>query len=88
MLINVFCEALNLSILLLFFLGIKPSIDFTGGTIINVKVDSNIDLSNLRQVLEENLNQSISVVEVKSNEESYVLLKMSYLSDEKIINDL
>jgi preprotein translocase subunit SecF len=77
-----------ISILLLFFLGIKSSIDFTGGTIINVKVDSNIDLSNLRQVLEENLNQTISVVEVKSNEESYVLLKMSYLSDEKIINDL
>lgn len=77
-----------ISVLSLFFLGIKSSIDFTGGTIINVKVDSNIDLSNLRQILEENLNQSISVVEVKSNEGSYILLKMSYLSDEKIINDL
>ena len=45
-------------------------------------------MSNLRQALEENLNQSVSVVEVKSNNESYVLLKMSYLSDEQVINDL
>ena len=77
-----------ISVLSLFFLGIKSSIDFTGGTIINIEVDNKVDLSNLRKVLEENLNQSVSVVEVKSNEESYVLLKMSYLSDEKIINDL
>ena len=77
-----------ISVLSLFIFGIKSSIDFTGGTIINVSVDGTIDLGNLRRVLEENLNQSINVVEVKSNEESYVLLKMSYLSDEKIINDL
>ena len=80
--------AFIISVLSLFILGIKSSIDFTGGTIINVAVDGTIDLSNLRKVLEENLNQSINVVEVKSNEESYILLKMSYLSDEKIINDL
>ena len=77
-----------ISVLSLFIFGIKSSIDFTGGTIINVSVDGTMDLANLRRVLEENLNQSINVVEVKSNEESYVLLKMSYLSDEKIINDL
>ncbi len=77
-----------ISVLSLFIFGIKSSIDFTGGTIINVSVDGTMDLGNLRRVLEENLNQSINVVEVKSNEESYVLLKMSYLSDEKIINDL
>tara|TARA_B100001996_G_scaffold28518_1_gene21806 strand:+ start:3573 stop:4460 length:888 start_codon:yes stop_codon:yes gene_type:complete len=77
-----------ISVLSLFIFGIKSSIDFTGGTIINVSVDGTMDLGNLRTVLEENLNQSINVVEVKSNEESYVLLKMSYLSDEKIINDL
>jgi preprotein translocase subunit SecF len=80
--------AFIISILSLFIIGIKSSIDFTGGTIINVAVDGTIDLSNLRKVLEENLNQSINVVEVKSDEESYILLKMSYLSDEKIINDL
>ena len=80
--------AFIISVLSLFILGIKSSIDFTGGTIINVAVDGTIDLSNLRKVLEENLNQSINVVEVKSDEESYILLKMSYLSDEKIINDL
>ncbi len=79
---------LIISILSLFFLGIKSSIDFTGGTVINVEVDNNIDLSNLRRVLEENLNQSVSVVDVNSNEDQYILLKMSYLSDEKIIDEL
>ena len=78
----------TISILSLLFIGIPISIDFTGGTIINIKVDTDINLSNLRQALEENLNQSVSVVEVKSNNESYVLLKMSYLSDEQVINDL
>ena len=78
----------TISILSLLFIGIPSSIDFTGGTIINIKVDTDINLSNLRQALEENLNQSVSVVEVKSNNESYVLLKMSYLSDEQVINDL
>ena len=78
----------TISILSLLFIGIPSSIDFTGGTIINIKVDTDINLSNLRQALEENLNQSVSVVEVKSNNESYVLLKMSYLSDEQAINDL
>ena len=77
-----------LSVLSLLFFGIKSSIDFTGGTIINVTVDNNVDLSNLRKVLEENLNQSVSVVEVKSDKDSYLLLKMSYLSDEKNINEL
>ena len=60
--------AFIISVLSLFILGIKSSIDFTGGTIINVAVDGTIDLSNLRKVLEENLNQSINVVEVKSDE--------------------
>ena len=78
----------TISILSLLFIGIPSSIDFTGGTIINIKVDTDINLSNLRQALEENLNQSVSVVEVKSNNESYILLKMSYLSDEQVINDL
>ena len=78
----------TISILSLLFIGIPSSIDFTGGTIINIKADTDINLSNLRQALEENLNQSVSVVEVKSNNESYVLLKMSYLSDEQVINDL
>ena len=78
----------TISILSLLFIGIPSSIDFTGGTIINIKVDTDINLSNLRQALEENLNQTVSVVEVKSNNESYVLLKMSYLSDEQVINDL
>ena len=72
----------------LLIVGVKSSIDFTGGTVINVQVDSDVNLSNLRQVLEEDLKQPVSVVEVNSNNETYILLKMGYLSNEQVINDV
>ena len=76
------------SITSLLIIGVKSSIDFTGGTVINVQVDSDVNLSNLRQVLEEDLKQPVSVVEVNSNNETYILLKMGYLSNEQVINDV
>ena len=72
----------------LLIIGVKSSIDFTGGTVINVQVDTDVNLSNLRQVLEEDLKQPVSVVEVNSNNETYILLKMGYLSNEQVINDV
>ena len=72
----------------LLIVGVKSSIDFTGGTVINVQVDTDVNLSNLRQVLEEDLKQPVSVVEVNSNNETYILLKMGYLSNEQVINDV
>ena len=72
----------------LLIVGVKSSIDFTGGTVINVQVDTDVNLSNLRQVLEQDLKQPVSVVEVNSNNETYILLKMGYLSNEQVINDV
>ena len=72
----------------LLIIGVKSSIDFTGGTVINVQVDTDVNLSNLRQVLEQDLKQPVSVVEVNSNNETYILLKMGYLSNEEVINDV
>ena len=72
----------------LLIIGVKSSIDFTGGTVINVQVDTDVNLSNLRQVLEQDLKQPVSVVEVNSNNETYILLKMGYLSNEQVINDV
>ena len=76
------------SLMSLLIVGVKSSIDFTGGTVINVQVDTDVNLSNLRQVLEEDLRQPVSVVEVNSNNETYILLKMGYLSNEQVINDV
>ena len=76
------------SITSLLIIGVKSSIDFTGGTLINVQVDTDVNLSNLRQVLEQDLKQPVSVVEVNSNNETYILLKMGYLSNEQVINDV
>ena len=76
------------SVTSLLIVGVKSSIDFTGGTVINVQVDTDVNLSNLRQVLEEDLKQPVSVVEVNSNNETYILLKMGYLSNEQVINDV
>ena len=76
------------SLMSLLIIGVKSSIDFTGGTVINVQVDTDVNLSNLRQVLEEDLKQPVSVVEVNSNNETYILLKMGYLSNEQVINDV
>ncbi len=76
------------SVMSLLIVGVKSSIDFTGGTLINVQVDTDVNLSNLRQVLEQDLKQPVSVVEVNSNNETYILLKMGYLSNEQVINDV
>lgn len=76
------------SLMSLLIVGVKSSIDFTGGTVINVQVDTDVNLSNLRQVLEQDLKQPVSVVEVNSNNETYILLKMGYLSNEQVINDV
>ena len=72
----------------LLIVGVKSSIDFTGGTVINVQVDTDVNLSNLRQVLEQDLKQPVSVAKINSNNETYILLKMGYLSNEQVINDV
>tara|TARA_Y100000590_G_C15734433_1_gene1018067 strand:- start:791 stop:1684 length:894 start_codon:yes stop_codon:yes gene_type:complete len=72
-------------IILIGFKGIKTSIDFRGGTIVNVTIDSNeYNLSELRNILSKELNQSVSVVEIQSNQLiNNVILTMDYLSNEE-----
>ncbi len=78
-----------LSVFLLLFKGIKKSIDFKGGTIINLAIESdNYDLSVLRDVLSEKLTNSINVVEMKTELNDYeVIVTTEYLSDETQFND-
>ncbi len=73
-----------LSVFLILFKGINKSIDFKGGTIINISIESeNYDLSILRDVLSEKLTNSINVVEMKTELNDYeVVVTTEYLSDE------
>jgi preprotein translocase subunit SecF len=77
-----------ISIYSLIFKGIDMSIDFQGGTIINLSVDrNNLNLSQLRKSLSNDLNQSVGVVEVKSeNSTTELILTMEYLENEEILH--
>ena len=77
-----------ISMYLIVFKGINASIDFKGGTIINLSVDKdNLDLSLLRENLTKALNQSIEVVEVESKSNySELILKMEYLDNENVLH--
>ena len=77
-----------ISMYLIVFKGINASIDFKGGTIINLSVDKDIlDLSLLRENLTKALNQSIEVVEVESKSNySELILKVEYLDNENVLH--
>tara|TARA_B110000438_G_scaffold170721_1_gene163146 strand:+ start:76 stop:978 length:903 start_codon:yes stop_codon:yes gene_type:complete len=86
---------LSISIVLIFvslycliFKGIDMSIDFQGGTIINLSVDRDgLNLSQLRKSLSNDLQQSVGVVEVKSeNSLTELILTMEYLENEEILH--
>ena len=69
--------------------GIKTSIDFTGGTVINfnVKKDSYDPEFDLRSYLKENLDQSVSLVEMNSKDGLHrVVITTQFLKDEGLVN--
>jgi len=80
-----------IGIILFFINGIKTSIDFTGGTVINfnIKEDSyNVDFD-LRSYLKENLDQSVSLVEMASKEGfKNLAITTKFLKDESLVDDV
>tara|TARA_B100001029_G_C14975879_1_gene403026 strand:+ start:94 stop:1002 length:909 start_codon:yes stop_codon:yes gene_type:complete len=78
------------SVFLIFLKGIKKSIDFKGGTIINLTIESDkYDLSILRDVLSNKLTNSINVVEMKTELNDYeVVVTTEYLSNESQVSDV
>ena len=65
--------------------GINKSIDFTGGTIVNVSINKNqYDIDVLRKILSEKIDKDIKVVEESFDGSSYrIILTMRFLNDEK-----
>ena len=82
------CILISISLYLIIFKGIETSIDFKGGTIIHISVNTDIaDLSLLRKTLSRDLGQPIGVVEVQSSTpQKDLILSMEYLSDEQKLN--
>tara|TARA_Y100001970_G_scaffold36286_2_gene44830 strand:+ start:1063 stop:1962 length:900 start_codon:yes stop_codon:yes gene_type:complete len=80
----------SISIFLLVFTGIKTSIDFQGGTIINVSISSDKhDLGFLRKELSSKLQKSVSVVELQSSDIMHsLIITTEYLSDEGDLSDI
>ena len=70
--------------------GVKQSIDFTGGTVANVSINKGTyDIEFLRKHLRENLDEKISIVEESFDGENYkIILTMKFLKDEKKLSNI
>ena len=75
-------------IISIFVKGLETSIDFTGGTIVNVETNQeNIDLSQLRIDAENIFNKTVNIVLSESNGSAKNLIfTMDFLEDEKILD--
>ena len=84
------CILVLCSISCIFFKGLIPSIDFQGGTTYNVTFNSNLDIAELRLIMQNELNQKIDIVEIKNKEETNlnILMKMKFIQDEGVINKI
>ena len=78
-----------LSIYSLIFIGINTSIDFRGGTIINIAIeDDDLNLITLRKSLSQDLKQTIGLVEVESLSSSRnLILTMEYFNNEELLQN-
>lgn len=75
------CIICFVSIILLFFRGLDSSIDFSGGTTLNLTFDQKIDLTQCREDLKLGLKENIEVVHLEDNNNlsnMTILLKMPF----------
>jgi len=76
-------------IISIFSKGVKTSIDFTGGTIVNVEIlHENLDLPTLRADAESTFNSTVNIVLAESgNTKKNLIFTMDFLEDEKVLNN-
>ena len=77
-----------IGIICYFTLGVKTSIDFSGGSMITAEIQSeNFDIDNLRKHLESNFDKDIKIAQEGFENNIYtILLKMKFLEDEQKLN--
>ena len=83
------CLLILISLFILFWKGLNLTVEFTGGTNINISIVKT-QIKDFREILETHINQKIEVVEVNSSSEnSNFLLRTKFIEDESfIINQL
>ena len=77
-----------IGLIFIFINGIKTSIDFTGGTIVNVAVNQDeINIADLRTHANDDLKSNVNIVLAESTDSSKsLMITMDFLDDEKILN--
>ena len=81
------CLLILISLFILFWKGLNLTVEFTGGTNINISIVKT-QIKDFREILETHINQKIEVVEVNSSSEnSNFLLRTKFIEDESFIID-
>ena len=81
------CLLIVTSLFILFWKGLNLTVEFTGGTNINISIVKT-QIKDFREILETHINQKIEVVEVNSSSEnSNFLLRTKFIEDESFIID-
>ena len=78
-------------IILFFINGIKASIDFTGGTVINFNINKDVYVPefDLRNYLKNNIDKSVSLVEMDSKEGiQSLVITTQFLKDESLVSSV
>ena len=78
-------------IILFFVNGIKASIDFTGGTVINFNINKDVynPEFDLRTYLKDNIDESVSLVEVDSKDGvQSLVITTQFLKDESLVSSV
>jgi len=61
--------------------GVKPSVDFTGGSVLEVKIQTPIEKTTIEEVVK---SQKISVVSIQKQDNATYLFRMGQVSEEQI----
>ncbi|MAZ67828.1 MAG: protein translocase subunit SecF [Candidatus Marinimicrobia bacterium] len=81
------CLLILTSLFILFWKGLNLTVEFTGGTNINISIIKT-QIKDFREILETHINQKIEVVEVNSSSEnSNFLLRTKFIENESFIID-
>ena len=77
-------------IIFIIFKGLQGSIDFTGGTIVQVEIDSNeINLKQLREDAIQEFKSNINIVEATTNNsKKNIILTLEFLENEESLNKI
>jgi preprotein translocase subunit SecF len=72
-------------IISLVLFGLRPSIDFTGGTLLELKFQQEVDKSNYEEIQKVIENQQVEISSIQSAGENTILIRMKPVEREKVL---